>query len=117
MRRASTEPRRSKAARSPPRRLRHQNHSEPASQATQKPPNGGLEVLPPQLVMTKWGSASTRVMEPVMSAAGQSLTLAETAAVVKTAAVAAAAAAAVTAVAVAAVVTAAAAVAAEIGHA
>ena len=57
------------------------------------------------------------MMEPVMSAAGQSLTLAETAAVVKTVAVAAAAAAAVTAVAVAAVVTAAAAVAAEIGHA
>ena len=70
-------------------------------------------MLPPQLVMTKWGSASTRVS--VIAAAGQSLTIAETetAAVVVTAA----AAAAVTAVAVAAVVTAAAAVAAEIGHA
>ena len=113
MRRASTESLRSKAA--PPHRLRQhqQNHSEPASQATQKPANGVPEMLPPQLVMTKWGSASTRVS--VIAAAGQSLTIAETetAAVVVTAA----AAAAVTAVAVAAVVTAAAAVAAEIGHA
>ena len=120
MRRASTEPLRSKAARPPPHCLRQQNHSEPpANQATQKPVNGGSEVLSPQLVMRKWGSASTRVMGPVMAAAEQSMTIAETetVAVVVTAAAAAAAAAAVMALALVAVVMAAAAAAAEIGHA
>ena len=120
MRRASTEPLRSKAARPPPHCLRQQNHSEPpANQATQKPVNGGSEVLSPQLVMRKWGSASTRVMGPVMAAEEQSMTIAETetVAVVVTAAAAAAAAAAVMALALVAVVMAAAAAAAEIGHA
>ena len=121
MRRASTEPLRSKAARPPPHCLRQQNHSEPpANQATQKPVNGGSEVLSPQLVMRKWGSASTRVMGPVMAAAEQSMTIAETetvAVVVTAAAAAAAAAAAVMALALVAVVMAAAAAAAEIGHA
>ena len=115
MRRASTEPLRSKAARPPPHCLRQQNHSEPpANQATQKPVNGGSEVLSPQLVMRKWGSASTRVMGPVMAAEEQSMTIAETetVAVVETAA-----AAAVMALALVAVVMAAAAAAAEIGHA